>query len=282
PADEAKSKQRYPDKSVEIADQKIILHLSQKWIAANAQFRHKGAPHPGIMSKKTNKLSKPKKNEEAALLDLLKRVLPKVALDPEIAGKIYQACEAELKSKSRETAFEKFCEHVELPNLEEETLDNVRLQLASSFTNGDITIKPNKKEDSLGVEVALPDGSNFQSSIKVRPVAPEEDGEQEVPLKFVAFPVSLPGDPELVWAFAKTENLSAEEAGMALTKCEEEFWASKQGQKLQRDRVERSFPEFVSRAPAALLREVGLKRHYKMPEPVKVLRPLKQPKAQAA
>ena len=234
------------------------------------------------MSKKTKNSPKPKKNEEAALLDLLKRVLPKVALDPETAGKIYQAFEAELKAKSRETAFEKFCERVELPNLEEETLDNVRLQLASSFTNGDITIKPNKKDDVLAVEVALPDGSNFQSTIKVRPVAPVEDGEQEVALKFVPFPVSLPGDPELVWLLAKTENLSAEEAGMALTKCEEEFWASKQGQKLQRDRVERSFPEFVSRAPAALLREVGLKRHYKTPEPVKVLRPLKQPKAQAA
>jgi hypothetical protein len=38
--------------------------------------------------------------------------------------------------------------------------------------------------------------------------------------------------------------------------------------------VERSFPEFISRAPAGLLTEVGLKRHYKTPEPVKVLRPL--------
>lgn len=235
----------------------------------------------GTMSKKIKNSSKPKKNEEAALLELLKRVLPKAAPDPEIAGRIYDAVEQELKAKSRVSAFEKFCERVELPNLEEETLDNVRLQLASSFTGGDITIKPNKKEETLAVEVNLPDGNNFQSTIKVRPVAPEETGEQDVPLKFVPFPVALPGDPELVWVFAKTENLSAEEAGMALTKCEEEFWASKQGQKLQRDRVERSFPEFVSRAPAALLREVGLKRHYKTPEPVKVLRPLKAKKPES-
>lgn len=230
------------------------------------------------MSKKTKNSPKPKKNEEAALLELLKRVLPKAAPDPEIAGKIYQAVEQELKAKSRATAFDKFCDRVELPDLEEKTLDNVRLQLATSFSGGDITVKPNKKEETLAVEVALPSGDHFQSTIKVRPVAPEEDGEQEVPLKFVPFPVSLPGDPELVWSLAKTENLSAEEAGMALAKCEEDFWASKTGQKLQRDRVERSFPEFVSRAPAGLLREVGLRRHYKTPEPVKVLRPLKAKK----
>jgi hypothetical protein len=233
------------------------------------------------MSKKTKNSSKPRKNEEAALLELLKRVLPKVAPDPEVAGRIYDAVALELKAKSRVTAFEQLCERVELPNLNTETIDNVRLQLATSFSGGDIVIQPNKKDETLAVEVALPDGAHFQGTIKVRPVAPEEDGEQEVPLKFVAFPVSLPGDPELIWSFAKTENLSAEEAGMALAKCEEEFWASKQGQKLQRDRVERSFPEFVSRAPAALLREVGLKRHYKMPEPVKVLRPLKVKKPES-
>jgi hypothetical protein len=230
------------------------------------------------MSKKTKNPSKPKKNEDAALLELLKRVLPKVAPDPEVAGKIYDAVALELKAKSRVTAFEQFCDRVELPDMNAETLDNVRLQLATSFSGGDIVVQPNKKDESLAVEIALPDGAHFQGTIKVRPVAPAEDGEQEVPLKFVAFPVSLPGDPELVWSFAKAENLSAEEAGMALTKCEEEFWASKQGQKLQRDRVERSFPEFVSRAPAGLLREVGLKRHYKLPEPVKVLRPLKAKK----
>ena len=32
-------------------------------------------------------------------------------------------------------------------------------------------------------------------------------------------------------------------------------------------------PEFISRVPAGMLSELGLKRHYKLPEPVKVLRP---------
>ena len=110
--------------------------------------------------------------------------------------------------------------------------------------------------------------------IKVRPVTNEAATEPEVVLKFVPFPVSLPGDPELVWLLAKRENLTAEEAAIALTKVEEGFWESKLGQKLQRDRVEKSFPEFLARVPAGALGEVGLKRHYKTPEPVKVLRPL--------
>ena len=41
-----------------------------------------------------------------------------------------------------------------------------------------------------------------------------------------------------------------------------------------RDRVERSFPEFIARVPGGMLSEVGLKRHYKTPEPVKLLRAL--------
>ena len=59
---------------------------------------------------------------------------------------------------------------------------------------------------------------------------------------------------------------------MALTKAETEFWDSKTGQKLLRDRTERSFPEFIARVPAGALNERGLKRHYKIPEPIKPLR----------
>ena len=63
-----------------------------------------------------------------------------------------------------------------------------------------------------------------------------------------------------------------DEAGIALSKAQDDFWASKTGQKLLRDRVERCFPEFISRVPSKLLSEAGLKRHYKDPEPVKRLR----------
>jgi len=205
-------------------------------------------------------------------LELLKKVLPIAAPDPVLAGKIYAAIEAELKTKARVNAFEKFCAKVELPDLESKTLDDVKLQLTAAFGEGDLTVKPNRKEKSLAVEISLPDGTQLQTQIPVRPVAAEGDEDPELTLKFAPFPVSLPGDPELIWLLAKRENLTPEEAGIALTKAEDDFWASKTGQKLLRDRVERSFPEFVSRAPAGMLGDAGLKRHYKMPEPVKVLR----------
>ncbi|HEX3800392.1 MAG TPA: hypothetical protein VH413_16985 [Verrucomicrobiae bacterium] len=221
--------------------------------------------------KKASK-KEPKKTNESQLLDLLKRVLPKATHDAQLAGKIYQAIEAELKAKARTLAFEKFCGKVELPDLEPKTIEDVKLQLAASFGDGDITLKPNKKEKTLSVEVALPDGNQFSSEIKVGPVAAAGSDEQEVTLKFIPFPVCLPGDKELVWLLAKRENLSPDEAGIALSKVEEDFWASKMGQKLIRDRVERSFPEFIARVGGGLLTEVGLKRHYKTPEAIKALR----------
>src|SRR5260370_34296485 len=101
------------------------------------------------------------KSNEAQLLDLLKRVLPKATHDAQLAGKIYQAIEVELKAKARVTAFEKFCGRIELPNLDQKSIEDVKLQLATSFGDGDITIKPNKKEQSLAVCVARPDGSQL-------------------------------------------------------------------------------------------------------------------------
>jgi hypothetical protein len=210
---------------------------------------------------------------EAQLLALLKRVLPKATQDTQLAGKIYQAVEQELSAKSRTAAFDKFCARVELPDLENGSIEAVKEQLAASFGESDITLKPNRKEKSLAVEVSLADGTQFSGEIKVNPEAGAgEDGEPEVALKFVPFPVSLPGDPELVWLLAKREDLSPDEAGIALAKAQEDFWGSKTGQKLLRDRVERSFPEFIARTAAGLLTEGGLKRHYKTPEAIKVLR----------
>lgn len=228
------------------------------------------------MSKKT---PKSKVNHEFQLLELLKHVLPKAIHDSKLAGQIYEAVEAELRSKSRAAAFEKFCERVELPDLEAKTLDDVKLQLAAAFgAGGDVVIQPDRKEKSLAVEITLPDGTQFQNQIKVRPVAAAESEEPEVKLKFVPFPVALPGDPELIWVLGKRENLSAEEAAIALGKAEEDFWGSKAGQKFLRDRVERNFSEFISRAPAGLLGEAGVKRHYPIPEPIKILRVLKAQK----
>lgn len=216
--------------------------------------------------------SKVSHGAEAQLLELLKKILPKATHDPQLAGKIYEACESELKAKARANAFEQFCERVELPDLEPKTVDDVKQQFLSAFGDGDVTIKPNNKDQALSVEVQLPDGRQFESEIKVHPVGEEPSEEQEIKLKFVPFPVCMPGDKELVWFLAKRENMTPEEGGIALTKLEDDFWASKTGQKLLRDRVERSFPEFISRVPTAALNELGIKRHYKTPEPIKILR----------
>lgn len=224
------------------------------------------------MSKNESNSTKKKQDEQAKLLALLKKVLPKATHDAELAGKIYQAIETELRTKNQVASFQKFCERLPLPDLEAKTIDEVKLQLAAAFGEGDVTIQPNKKEKSLAVEVSLPDGTQFNTEIKVRATPPEESDEQEIVLKFVPFPVSLPGDPELAWLLAKRENMTPDEADIALAKAEEEFWASKPGQKALRDRVEKSFPEFINRAPAGLLTELGLKRHYKTPEPIRVHR----------
>ena len=241
-------------------------------LALRPQVWHKCAPN--LDMKKQTKAA-----PENQLLELLKQVLPKATHDPLLAGKIYQAVEKELQAKARAVAFEKFCARAALPNLEPPSVAEVKAQLAASFGEGDVTVKPNRKEKSLSVEVSLPDGSQFAGEIEVnaRKALADEDGEPEVSLKFVPFPVCLPGDPELVWLLAKRENLSPDEAGMALAKVEEEFWLSKTGQKLLRDGTERSFPEFIARVPAGLLSEAGLKRHYKEPEAVKALRSLVKP-----
>ena len=93
---------------------------------------------------------------------------------------------------------------VELPDLETKSIAEVEKQLAASFGDGDITIRPNKKEKSLTVEVSLTDGTQFTGEIKVNPNAGAEvSEEQEITLKFVPFPVCMPGDKELVWLLAK-------------------------------------------------------------------------------
>jgi hypothetical protein len=216
---------------------------------------------------------------EDQLLELLKQVLPKATHDPLLAGKIYQAVEKELQTKARAVAFEKFCARAALPNLDPPSLKEVKTQLATAFADGDVTVKPNRKEQTLSVEVSLADGSQLSGNIQVNAQAASaaEEGEPEVVLKFVPFPVCLSGDPELIWLLAKRENLSPDEAGMALAKVEEEFWLSKAGQKLLREGTERSFPEFIARVPAGMLGEAGLKRHYKEPEAIKAHRGLPAP-----
>jgi len=219
---------------------------------------------------------KQKSNPEGQLLALLKDVLPKAISDQKLVEKIYSACEKEISSKVRVESFQKFCTRAEMPDLEEPTIEEIQRQFEDSFGKGAVSIVAHPKKQAATVEVVI-DGEVLEGVVKVgKNGNGEGDEEQEFKPKFVPFPVSLESDPELVWTLGRGENLTPEEAAITLTKAQEDFWASKQGQNLLKKRVEKTFAEFVSRAPSKLLGEVGLKRHYKEPEPVKQLRAKKR------
>jgi hypothetical protein len=215
---------------------------------------------------------KDKANSQSQVLALLKNVLPKAVTDPHLVEKIYLACEKEISQKNRVENFQKFCAKAELPDLDAKSVKGVQQQLEESFGKGTVSIVPHPKKKAATVEVVL-DGETLEGVIEVG-VSKDGDAEieDEFKPKFVPFPVCLPSDPELVWMLGRGENLTPEEAAIALNKSQEDFWASKQGQKLIRDRVERSFPEFIGRVPSKFLSEAGLKRHYKEAEAIKKLR----------
>ena len=215
---------------------------------------------------------KQKSSPEGQLLALLKDVLPKAVSDQKLVEKIYSACEKEISGKVRVEGFQKFCSRAEVPDLEEQTIEDIQRQFEENFGKGTVSIVPHPKKQAATVEVVI-DGEVLEGVVKVgKNGNGEADEEQEFKPKFVPFPVSLASDPELVWTLGRGENLTPEEAAVTLGKAQEDFWASKQGQNLLRKRVEKTFAEFVSRVPSKFLSEVGLKRHYKEPEPVKQLR----------
>jgi hypothetical protein len=214
---------------------------------------------------------KQKTSPQFEALELLKNVLPKTLKDQRLVEKIYCACEKEITSKVRVESFQKFCARAELPNLETGSVKEIQKQFEDSFGKGAVSVIPHPKKQAATVEVML-DGEVLEGVVKVGTSNGDEDGEDEFKPKYIPFPVSLQSDPELVWVLARGENLTPEEAAITLTKTQEDFWASKQGQKLIRDRVEKTFAEFISRVPGKMLGEGGLKRHYKEPEPLKQLR----------
>ncbi len=210
---------------------------------------------------------------EKQVLDLLKKILPKATDDAELASRILRVAEDELRTKTKAAAFDKFCRRVELTDLEPKNLHALKAQLAESFGDADVTLKADRKDKKLAVELSLPEGIQLTGEIRVNPNPVNNGGEDsENRPKFAPFPVCLPGDQELVWLLGKLEDMSPAEAAIVLSRIEEEFWASKVGQKMLRDRSERTFPEFIARVPAGILNEAGLKRHYKTPEPLKLLR----------
>ena len=209
---------------------------------------------------------------ETQFLALLEKALAKATLDRTMASAIYEEVEREVRLANHLRSFEKFCEKGAIPDTSPETVSELHEQLAENFGKENVTIEPEEDGTSVAVEIALPDKT---VSTRVKVQAPgEEDEENDAP--FVPFPVALPEDPELVWALARRENFGPDEAVRALANIEEEFWASKKGQLLQKEGVEKSFAEFVSNVPAATLKESGIKRYHKDPETLKTLRLLQE------
>jgi hypothetical protein len=213
-----------------------------------------------------------KQNQEMQLLNLLRAVLPKAVPDGKLADKIYNALEKEITKKERIGAFEKFCKHTELPDMDEKTLKEIKQQFESSFGKGSVSILPHPAKKAVTIEVETKDGV-LESVIKVGANVGLNE-EDEIKATFIAFPVAMETDPELVWMLARDERTTPSEAAIALTKAQESFWESKVGQQHLRKRVERTFPEFIAKVPSKVLVEVGLKRHYKEAEPIKQIKML--------
>jgi hypothetical protein len=205
---------------------------------------------------------------EAGFLALLQKVLPKATRDPHLASAIYEEVAKEVRLvKSLET-FEKFCEEGSLPDMEPETVAELQSQLAENFGQANVALTPDENGSGVAVEIVLGDRT-LSSRLKVG-----EPEAEEVKVPFVPFPVSLPQDPELVWALARREDLGPDEALRALAIIEEEFWATKAGQKRLKEQADRTFAEFITYVPASALKESGIKRHYKEPETLKTLQQL--------
>lgn len=208
---------------------------------------------------------------DAQFLELLQKILPQATPDARLAAQIYERVAQEVRLINNLKSLEKLCAEGALPNLEPATVAELQSRLETNFGQANVVVKPSEKGDAASVEIVLPDRT-ITNRVKVQP--PGEDGDDEAKVPFVPFPVALPEDPDLLWVLARREDLAPDEATRALVLLEEEFWETKAGQKSLRDKVEKTFAEFIARVPAAALADHGLKRHYKSPEPRQTLRRL--------
>ena len=211
---------------------------------------------------------KNQKLNEARLLAVCQRVLPTRITDPHLANTIYEDILKEVRLFNSLDSFGKFCAKGSLPDCEEATISEFKTQLEGNFGAGNVAVTPQADGTAVAVEVALPD---YIVNSLVKVVAPDAE-EEAAEAPFVPFPVALPADPGLIWMLARRENLGQGEAARALANIQEEFWASKKGQILQREGVARCFAEFIVNVPAASLAESSIKRYHKDPETLTSLR----------
>lgn len=213
---------------------------------------------------------KSKKLEEARLLAICQRILPKRVPDPHLANSIYEDILKEVRLFNSLDSFEKFVEKGSLPDCEPATVEEFSNQLKGNFGQENVVVTPQEDGAAVAVEIALPD--HIVNSL-VNVVAPGTE-EAEVKVPYVPFPVAMPDDPDLIWSLARRENLGPDEGVRALLNIQEEFWATKKGQVLQREGVTASFAEFIANIPATALAESGIKRYHKDPETRKDVKPV--------
>jgi hypothetical protein len=155
--------------------------------------------------------------------------------------------------------FQEFIAVYKLKSLEPSEIFEVKRFMAEVFRDVEVTMVADEKASTLTVSVALDEGK-LEGQFVVEP-------EEEPVLKptFVAFPVCMSGDPGLVWIMGRADNVSEPEARIALNAIEAEFWETKKGIKLQKLRKPKTMATFIEEVPAGLLKNKGLKRHYKFP-----------------
>jgi len=223
-------------------------------------------------------MKKVKSMNEKEFLALLQKVLPQATQNPRLADEIYEKIVKEVQLRNHVQSFENFCKEGSIPDLEPATVADFQTQLATNFGESNVTVAPDEEGKAVEVEIHLPERT---LSNKIKVIPPEEVVE-ETKLPFVPFPVSLPEDPELVWFLSRREDFAASEAARALAAIEEEFWATKAGQKLLKEVGERTFADFIAYVPAAALADSNLKRLNKAPAPRTTLRLLPAAPAESA
>src|SRR6187401_762510 len=91
---------------------------------------------------------KQKTSPQFEALELLKNVLPKTLTDQKLVEKIYSACEKEISSKVRVESFQKFCGRAEMPDLEEQTIEEIQKQFEDSFGKGAVSVVAHPKKQA--------------------------------------------------------------------------------------------------------------------------------------
>jgi hypothetical protein len=155
--------------------------------------------------------------------------------------------------------FDEFLKSYKLKSLEAAEIFEVKRFMAEVFADEKVALEPDETNQTLTITVQTEE-EPLEGKFTVEP--PNEN-ENPVKVAFIPFVACLKGDPGVVWVFGRSENLSESEARIALNESESEFWATKKGLKLVSKGCPKTFEAFVEHVPAGLLKNRGLKRHYK-------------------